>query len=312
MPRFDSTVHPCTTRVVPAILAAACALPAFAQDTEAGTIDHTPPVLRKVDVTGSVNAQVVNQYVTVTIKATDDLSGVISYLVDFRSPSGQHHIQRLKTAPIPRPSLTAELTLGAAPYSEPPFLKFAEPGTWVLYSLTATDANNNTATYDEAQLRSIPGNHTFFVSNNGGYDITPPQLANGVIDTPNVRLSKQPIGTPAGTPPYVAADLSITDAGNGVISGSREGKLVFCLSTGCTEDGTFTMDGLTNRVGLTANTLTVGTQLSRTQIAGNYLIYSLQLVDSAGSSRVLYSTDFGGGTNFHTYFPQGVAVFLNQ
>jgi len=38
----------------------------------------------------------------------------------------------------------------------------------------------------------------------------------------------------------------------------------------------------------------------------------LELFDSAGSSRKLTSTDFGGGTNFHNFFPQGVAVFLNQ
>jgi len=330
----DSTVHPGTARIATGLFAAACALPALAQEealrhdpaarvraefmqeaqarqAAAGprVLDHTPPVLQKVDVTGSVNAQAVNQFVTATIKVTDDLSGVLSFLVEFRSPSGMHHVQRLKTAPMPLTSLTATLTVGASPYSDPPFLRFAEPGTWIVDNLVAMDAAGNVREYDEVQLRAIPGRHTFFVSNNNGYDITPPQLASGVIDTPNVRLSKPPVGLPDGTPPYVAADVSITDSGNGVVSGSHEGHLRFCLP-GCADS--FVMNGITNQIGLTANTLRVGTQLRIGQTPGNYVIYSLELVDSAGSTRTLYSTDFGGSTNFRSYFPQGVAVFLNQ
>ena len=45
----------------------------------------------------------------------------------------------------------------------------------------------------------------------------------------------------------------------------------------------------------------------------NYLIYSLEMVDAAGSHKTLISSDFNGGnTNFHSYFPQGVAIFVNQ
>jgi len=330
----DSTVRRGAARAFPALLAAACTLPAFAQDeaprqarpsaalaeflreaqerrAAAGpdSLDFNPPVLHKVDVTGSVNAQLVNQYVTATIKLTDDLSGVATYLVEFRSPSGMHHVTRLKSTASPLVSLTGTVTVGASPYSDPPFMRFAEPGTWVADSVRAMDAAGNVAEYDESQLRFISGRHTFFVTNTGGYDITPPQLASGFIETPNVRLGKAPPGLPQGTPPYVSADVSITDSGNGIVSGSHEGYLRFCLP-GCSDS--FIMSGLTNRTGLTANTLGVGTQLRKGQAPGNYLIYSLELVDSAGSHRTLTSTDFGGGTNFHSYFPQGVAVFLNQ
>jgi hypothetical protein len=332
----DSTARHGAARALATALVAACAMPAFAQGeaqaqatpsralaefmqeakarqaaaaAQGGPLDHTPPVLHKVDVSGGVNAQVVDQYVTATVKVTDDLSGVASFLVEFRSPTGTHHVTRLKTTPTPLPSLTARVTVGAAPYSDPPFMRFAEPGTWIVDDLKAMDAAGNIAEYNESELRFVSGHHTFFVSNSGGYDIVPPQLASGVILTPNVRLSKAPPGLPQGTPPYVGAEVSITDSGNGVVSGSHEGNLKFCLP-GCADS--FVMNGLTNRTGTFANTLGVGTQLRQGQTPGNYVIYSLELVDSAGSHRLLISSDFGGGTNFHNYFPQGVAVFLNQ
>jgi len=330
----DSTALRGATRAFAATLVAACALPAFAQDdaqrqlrpstalaeflreaqerrAAAGpdTLDVTPPVLHKVDVSGSVNAQFVNQYVTATVKVTDDLSGVDSFLVEFRSPSGMHHVTRLKITPTPLPSLTGTLTIGASPFSDPPFMTFAEPGTWVADDVKTLDAAGNVAEYNEAKLRSISGNHTFFVTNNGAYDIIPPQLASGLILTPNVRLGKAPPGLPKGSMPYVSAEVSITDSGNGIVSGSREGTLKFCLAN-CQDF--FLLTGLTNRTGLTANTLGVGTQLVKGQLPGNYMIHSLELVDSAGSHRLLTSTDFGGETNFHNFFPQGVTVFLNQ
>jgi hypothetical protein len=317
---LDSSVRHGASRVISSMLMMACTCPVLAQDSAAAqpdALDFTPPILKNVDVAGNVNAQALNQYVNVTIKLTDNLSGVASFVVDFRSPSGMHHVTRVKSIPLPRTSVTAEVSLGASPFSEPPFLKFAEPGTWTVYSLTATDGANNSRTYNEAQLRSISGHHTFFVTNNGGYDIVPPQFVSGVIDTPTVRLSKEPPGMPEGTPPYVSGRLNMTDSGNGVISGSREAQLMFCLagSGSCqpNSSNTFTMSNLTNRAGLTATTLAIGTQLGKNQIPGNYLIYSLELWDAAGSHRKLVSFDFNGGNfDFHPGFPQGVAIFINQ
>ncbi|MFO1337093.1 MAG: hypothetical protein U1F53_02480 [Burkholderiaceae bacterium] len=289
--------------------------PVLAQD-QTDSLDSQAPLLQRVDVTGSVNAQSNNQYVTTTITLTDDISGVASYSVDFRSPSGMHHVARVKTIAVPRTKVKSEITLGASPFSEPPFLKFAEPGTWKVYSLTTTDAAGNTRSYDESQLGSLPGVHTFQVTNGGGYDIVPPTLASGTIQTPTVRLSKEPKGTPVGTPPFVSAQVSMTDAGNGVVSGNYIGRLMFCAAgSGSCQPGatnTFTMSGVSNRTGLAANSLAVGTQLVTNQMLGNYLIHSLEMVDVAGSHRTLLSTDFGGATNFHTLFPQGVTVFVSQ
>jgi hypothetical protein len=302
------------------IFAAACVSPVLAQDSapaQPDELDFQPPILQKIDVTGSVNAQALNQYVTVTVTVTDNLSGVASFLVDFRSPTGMHHVSRMKSIPLPRGKVNSEMTLGASPFSEPPFLRFAEPGTWTVYSLTASDAAGNTVSYNESQLNFIGGYHKFLVTNNGGYDNVPPTLASGTIETPTVRLSREPKGTPPGTPPYVNARVSMTDSGNGIISGAYIGRLMFCLAgSGSCQAGntnTFTMSSIANRTGLTASTLTVGTQLVSNQLLGNYLIYSLEMIDVAGSHRKLISSDFSGGNiNFRDYFPQGVAIFVSQ
>jgi hypothetical protein len=334
MSNFSSTVQLGVARAVPALLAAACCVPALAQDeaqaqdsssravaafmqeaqarheasVKAGILDGTPPILHHVRTSGSVNAQALNQFVTVTIKVTDDLSGVASYLIEYRSPSGMHHVSRLKQTGEPRLNLTSTLTVGSSPFSDPPFMKFAEPGTWVADKLMAMDVAGNSVTYSEAQLRGY-GDVSFFVTNNGPFDIVPPQLASGVIDTPNIRLSKAPPGTPRGTPPFVNAELSITDSGNGIVSGSYAGNMKFCLP-GCSDS--FIMSGIVNRTGLVANTLTVGTQLRHGQTPGNYQIDTLELIDVAGSHQTLTSNVFGGGTDFNNYFPEGVHVFLNQ
>lgn len=297
----------------------ACTSPALAQVQAPALpdeLDFQPPILQKVDVTGSVNAQGVNQYITATVTVTDDLSGVAWFVVDFRSPSGMHHVTRAKSIPVPRTKVKSEITVGASPFSEPPFLRFAEPGTWTIYSLSASDAAGNTVSYNESQLNLIGGYHRFQVSNSGGYDAAAPALASGTIMTPIVRLSKAPKGMPAGTPPFVNARVSMTDSGNGIVSGTYIGRLMFCLAgSGSCQAGatnTFVMSGVSNRTGLTASTLTVGTSLAKNQVLGNYLIHSLEMVDVAGSHRTLLSTDFGGSTDFHAYFPQGVAVFVNQ
>jgi len=313
-----SVVRWCATRAIPWIFTAACASPVLAQDSAAvqPDADVQPPILQSLNVAGSVNAQVPHQYITVTISLTDDVSGVASYLVNFRSPSGAHHVTRLKTIAVPRTKVKSEITVGAVPFSELAFLKFSEPGTWKVYSLSTTDVAGNTRSYSEAQLNSIGGVHTFQVTNGGGYDTIAPTLASGNIDTINVRLSKAPKGAPPGTPPYVSAQVSMTDSGTGVVSGTYLANLMFCVAgSGSCQSGatnTFTMTGTSNRTGLTANTMSISTQLAPNQMLGNYLIYSLELVDVAGNPRTSISSDFGGGTDFHSLFPQGVAIFVAQ
>ena len=164
----------------------------------------------------------------------------------------------------------------------------------------------------ESQL-AARGPHSFTLINNGGFDITPPLFDSGAISTPSVKLSKPPKGTPAGTPPYVAADITVTDQGNGAISGLYEAIVTMCLpnGTGGCRD-TMTLDGLTNKTGLLSNTVITGTQLRANQTPGQYQVYSLELRDVADNDELLLSSNFGGSTNFHNYFPQGITIFVNQ
>jgi hypothetical protein len=272
-------------------------------------LDTTPPVLKHVSVTGNVNAQLPGQSVGAEIKLTDDLSGIVYYYIEFRSPTAgsTQFVYRTKTVPYPSTAVSSTLTVGA-PSS---FTRFSEPGTWVADYLYAEDAAGNYVYYNEAQLAAL-GPTTFQVTNTGGYDIVPPTLASGTITTTTVKLSKPPKGTVVGTPPYVSASVSVTDAGNGTISGTNWGYLTFCLpngSGGCTD--TFSMRGQTNRSGLVANTLIVGGQLRADQTPGSYQIYFVQLTDIAGNYSYHYSTDFGGDYDFHDYFPV-TTVFVNQ
>ena len=52
----------------------------------AALIDTTPPALRRINITGNVNAQQVGQSVDADIQVTDNLSGVVYYYVSLRSP----------------------------------------------------------------------------------------------------------------------------------------------------------------------------------------------------------------------------------
>src|SRR5262249_42028561 len=150
--------------------------------------------------------------------ATDDLSGIVNYFIEFRSPSSStQYVYRMKTVPSPSTNVSGTLTVGE-PYSSA-FRRFMEPGTWVANYLYIEDAAGNYSYYNEAQLPAL-GSPTFQLPNAGGYDIVPPTLASGTITTTTVKLSKPPRGTAAGTLPFASASVSVTDAGNGAISGT--------------------------------------------------------------------------------------------
>jgi hypothetical protein len=278
----------------------------------AAGLDTQAPVLKSIATTGSVNAQLPDQVIQSTLHIQDDLSGVAYYTIEYESPSNRQYVYRSKRVATPLLKLTPTLDVGSAPFSSLDFSVYDEPGTWRAVYFSVSDAAGNSRQYYESDL-ALLGTTTFQVTNNGGYDITPPALASGTISTPTVRLSKPPKGTAPGTPPYVSADLSVTDAGNGVVSGTSAAYFYFCHpdgSGGC--DDYLYLYGTTNRAGLVANTMTVGTQLRADQTLGQYVIYYLEVDDVAGNYTFYESTAFGGSTNFATYFPTGTTIFVNQ
>jgi len=278
----------------------------------AGQVDTQPPVLKSITTTGSVNAQLPDQSILTQLGLKDNLSGVRYYFIEYASPSGTQYVYRSKQVATPLLTLTPTLTVGSPPFTQPGFTVYDEPGTWQAVYFYAYDAAGNVLSLSGSQLAAL-GSTTFNVTNNGGYDIVGPTLASGTIDTPTIRRSKPPKGTVAGTPPFASAELSVTDAGNGVISGTYEGYFVFCHengSGGC--DDTMTLYGTTNRSGMVANTMTIGTQIRTDQTLGQYVMYYLYLYDVAGNDSFYESTTFGGSTNFATYFPTGTTIFVNQ
>jgi len=273
-------------------------------------VDSQPPFLRTISTNGNVNVQFPDQSIQVELNIADDLSGVRTYTIDFVSPSGNQHISRTKLVAAPAVHVTPSLTLGALPNSDPDFTVFDQPGTWQAVSLIVEDVAHNKREYNASQLASL-GSTTFFLTNNGGYDIVAPTLASGTINTPIISRSRPPKGT--NQPPFVSAGLSITDAGNGRISGTWSASFRFCHVDGgnnCDDD--LVLQGESLRRGLQANTLSVGTQMRANQTLGQYVIYSLDVDDIAGNSRHYLSTAFGGSTNFANYFPTGATIFINQ
>jgi len=277
------------------------AAPAF------GGLDTTPPVLESIKVSGMIDAQAPGQSVTAAIVLTDDLSGVVKYVIDFRSPSGLQHVVRTSTSPVPSRSLARVLTIGSLPATDPPLTPFAEPGTWTADLFYAYDANGNFAGYSENELKAI-GPTTFRVKNAGGYDIVAPALVSGKITTPHIRLSKPPRGTPPGTMPFAGAEVSMTDSGNGAISGGYASHVTYCTAN-CRNS--FVMSGIVSHTGQASSTMTIGTQLGDSQPPGSYQIFALALEDGAGNESTYFSTAFGGDIDFSVFFPQGFTVLVD-
>lgn len=272
-------------------------------------LDTSPPYLLSIHTTGSVNAQQAAQRISVSLNAKDDLSGIAYYYIEFSSPSGTQYVSRSKEVATPLVHITPTLTVGLPPFSSPGFTAYDQPGTWRAVYFYAYDAAGNYVSYNASQLAAL-GSTTFNLTNNGGYDIVGPTFASGTINTPTIKRSKFAKGTT--NPPYASANLSITDAGNGVVSGTSSGYLVFCHLSGGTCDDYIYMYGTTNQAGQVANTMTVGQEISATQTLGQYVIYYMYLYDVAGNYTFLESTAFGGSTNFASYFPQGATIFVNQ
>jgi hypothetical protein len=277
------------------------------QARRAGAVDTTPPVLHVIKVAGKIDAQQVHQAVDAGFELTDDLSGVLRYVISFRSPSGLSHVVRRGAPATPAKRVDGTITIGTMQFADIPFTEFAEPGTWKADLFYAYDANGNFAGYSENELQAL-GWAQFEVKNEK-YDIVAPALVSGEITTPHVRLSKAPKGLPAGTLPYVKAEISMTDSGNGAVSGAYSASLVFCKDW-CSES--FALDGTVARTGLGSTTLKIGTELGKKVPPGTYEPFALFLDDVAGNESEYDSKAFGGSTDFGDFFPDGYTVVIDD
>ena len=106
--------------------------------TSAESQDITPPTLTAFSFTPTIiDTRSRQAVVTVSVSATDNLSGVRSVFVCFSSPSGgQSSCASRFLSPATSVSTTADAT----------FPQFSETGTWTVASLLIDDAVGNSQT----------------------------------------------------------------------------------------------------------------------------------------------------------------------
>lgn len=245
--------------------------------------DIRPAVLKGIKVGGQVKANLKYPQAVVSLRVADNLSGVHAVTVYAMSPSGTQYAQTSWTASFE--NTREDLQLGIDMSSA------TENGVWRVYSVTVSDANNNTTQYDEAALAAM-GKTTFTVSGAAGDFESPIALAGGTNLTPTVSLSTPPQGMLPGNPPRVGAQVKLSDAGAaGIASASME----FCLEGSYWE--CFSLSGSVSVRGQSEVLLTLGGHpYSYYVVPGSYLPRSLSVVDFAGNYRY-YNVDYGDDLN---------------
>lgn len=264
----------------------------FAQPAAAnGTLDTTPPVLTKFSATPSVDVNRPMAAVTGSISATDDLSGVSSFVATAIGPSGQTLF--LDGYPWAAKKYTATIGQGYT------LTGFEEPGTYTFTYAYLNDVAGNLTYVSQAQLVALGGRTSFTVNNKLGYDRTPPQLLGGKILTPLASLSATHPGTTQ--PTLLRMSLDLTDTGNTALSGLDTSNAEFCLAD---ESQCFHVHSNREPLRRSAATVTLARYLEPGyHLPGEYQLRSLGARDYAGNWLYLVSTAFGGTTDFSTTFP---------
>lgn len=278
----------------------------------AGAPDITAPTMSRFSVVGDVNAQAAVPHVNVDVTMTDDLSGLQTYIISLTGPSGQS-VQRVETLSTGQLKVDGRLSVGAPGLDAPSFNAYAEPGTWTVNSVFLFDANFNGKGYFTEDLVAMGGRTSFTVKNGKGHDITPPTLTKGTVETPKLSLSTPPAGTGAGTPPYASVKISTTDAGNGVISGTHDAIVEFCLADqylNCID--TIELHGRVGNVGQDTSTFRVGGQLRDNQTPGLYQLLNVYVSDMAQNASMVSSNKLGGSTDFSTLFAAGSTLRVTK
>lgn len=256
-------------------------------------VDTTPPQLIRFNAIESVDVGVLGAVMQASFKASDDLAGVTSVSALATGPSGQR-VQVLFGQAVPSKQLAGTMNSWGS------FGPNMEPGTYTFIQGWVFDAAGNYQFVDEAALAAL-GKVTFEVKNQGGYDKLPPSLVSGTIVTPKVSL----VATHPGTsqPKYVQLAIETIDAGNTAVSGLWTAMADFCLpdQSKCLF---FSADPNDRHPMSAKASLKLATQIfDKSTPLGEYHIRSISLTDSAGNFQYLKSAEFGGSTDFGTYFP---------
>lgn len=255
--------------------------------------DKTPPALTAFNAPASFDVGVHGARLSVAFKATDDSSGVQRLSASARGPNG-HTVYVYFEAAVPSTALSGRMHHPAAE-------EFLEPGVYTFDSVYIRDFAFNSKDYDAAALAAL-GNVSFTVKNDRGYDSVPAELKSGEVLTKTISLSSTAPGT--GEAPFVRVKISGTDAGNTVVSGIRSMSAQFCtldMTAMCIDVQNGELEGGSME---TSTTMKLGGHVwPGGFVEGVYHLRTVRLWDYAGNVKEMYSTKFGGETDFSAYFP---------
>jgi hypothetical protein len=168
-------------------------IPLAAQD------DTTPPLLTAFAFTPTIDTTVSPATVTVTLTATDDVSGVASFEVWFQSPSHAQQRYTFRNCTPVSTSCTASLDLV--------FPQYGEAGIWTVLWVITRDVAGNTKWYYAEDVGAMPFPTQLTVISNE--DISPPALTAFAF-TPTIDTTVSPA--------TVTVTLTATDDVSGVAS----------------------------------------------------------------------------------------------
>lgn len=279
------------------------------QSQLAGARDVQPPQLLAFTLSGSVNATRNGQTVLAQLRATDDLSGVSACALRLVSPSGLQMIERWYNLGLPQKRFSSSLTIGSpSMFMGPSFDSYREPGDWVADQLILTDVNGNVASFSRAQLEQLSGGHASVRVSNSQPDGVAPVLQSATVLTPQLSVSTPPRGSLGS--PYAGVQLTVQDTGQPRVSGVGSVQLMYCKPDGlgsCLE--TLQLAAEAPEFGQATLTLQAG---GRTWYAtpGLFHPHTITLQDVSGRVTVLRSLQFGGETDFSSFFTSGGSIEL--
>ncbi len=254
-------------------------------------VDVTGPVITGFNAGTTLNLTKPAAPFKVTVKATDDLSGVRNCEFHAYGPHGQI---MYVTAQPGIPSVNFGVVGGLGPKVS----RLHEPGVWKFKNGYCHDAAGNGAIIGEAALDAL-GNTDFTVVS-AGYDLQKPTLTSGKMLVGAVSLSGHVAGTTQ--PPYVGARFEAADTGDSAVAGVSAVYARFCLVA--SPSTCIHIWGDMYAAGQGVAGVVAGTQVSvgSGNTPGEYPLHSVQVDDSAGNYRLYTSTLFGGTTNFTPMF----------
>ncbi len=254
------------------------------QFTVTGTQDTIPPVLTALSFPSAVDVSGGPATVTVDYSATDDLSGVYYFAINFQGPSGGCGVGSYGY-PGGGLSVSSSVSFQLGQFSTP-------PGTYTVCNLLVQDAVGNPRYYAVADLTALSFPTQFTVT--GTQDTTPPVLTG---------LSFPSTVDVANGPATVTVNYSATDD----LSGVRSFQIYFAVpGGGCWQvggwDGYFTP--------LLSRTGAVSFQLGQySTVPGTYAVCNVALCDAVGNCHD-YTNDLAG-LGFPTQFTVTRAVCGN-